>query len=111
MDFREESNTQWNFADFVLSAIANNHIRPGDYLIADNATVYHGSDTYEIIQLVLQSIGSRLIFLPAYSPELNPCELVFSIMKTYIRGKTQHTIPVWSRVLLGLAQITPQMIK
>jgi hypothetical protein len=37
---RENSNTQFNFADFVLNAIATNHIGLGDYLVIDNSAVH-----------------------------------------------------------------------
>jgi hypothetical protein len=38
-NLREQSNNQWDFAQFVFSAIECNYIRCGDILIMDNATV------------------------------------------------------------------------
>jgi hypothetical protein len=67
--YREESNDQFNFADFVLSCIAQNCFVAGDFLIVDNATMYHGSETFQIIQYALEIVGAKLIYLPAYSPE------------------------------------------
>jgi transposase len=39
----------------------------------------------------------RLAFLPAYSPELNPCELVFSLIKQDIRNLmvTREHLQAW----------------
>jgi transposase len=50
-------------------------------LIVDNAAVHYGTDINEIVIFALESVGAKLIFLPAYSPELNPCELCFAIVK------------------------------
>jgi hypothetical protein len=60
--------------DFVLAAVAGNQFENRDYLIVDNAAVHHGSDTYDLVVAALDSISCKLIFLLAYSPELNPCD-------------------------------------
>jgi len=38
----------------------------------------------------LQSINAEIHFLPTYSPENNPCELVFSKVKNFIRSSPQR---------------------
>jgi len=43
MDVRENSNTQFDFLEFVLKAILSDRLVRGDYLIVDNAAV-HGGD-------------------------------------------------------------------
>jgi len=48
---------------------------------------------------LLEEQNIALLFLPKYSPELNPCELVFAQMKSYIRG---HRSPSYSLVDLML---------
>jgi hypothetical protein len=60
LDYREESNDQFNFADFVLSCIAQNYFVAGDFLIVDNAAVHHGSETFQIIQYALEIVGAKL---------------------------------------------------
>jgi len=45
------------------------------------------------------------VYLPTYSPELNPVELVFNKMKAEIR-KTETTQNIETRILLGLSQIS-----
>ena len=37
------------------------------------------------LRLFLAATGVRLLFLPTYSPELNPCELVFAMIKNHVR--------------------------
>jgi transposase len=53
----------------------------GDVLVLDNARIHYATENRIIIAQLLDLAGVRMIFLPAYSPELNPCELVFSFVK------------------------------
>jgi len=48
-------------------------------VIIDNATVHRGDYSFPVLQDLLEAHGVHLIFLPKYSPELNPCELVVII--------------------------------
>jgi hypothetical protein len=112
IDYREDTNDQYNFLEFVLSAIAQNMFEVGDYLIINNTTVHYGTDTFDIVTNALDSVGTKLIFLLAYSPELNPCELCFSVIKQYIRKRlTSNDIPIWAKVLLATAKITTIMLE
>ena len=54
-------------------------------MILDNASI-HGSDTYQILNAMLITKKVRLKFLLKYSPELNPCELIFVKIKHIIRN-------------------------
>lgn len=47
-------------------------------LSVDNASIHHVD---KISHLIKQQAGARLFFLPPYSPDLNPCEGVFSQIK------------------------------
>jgi transposase len=111
-DYREDTNGQYNFLDFVLAKVASNQFANGDYLIVDNAAVHHGSATYDLIVKALDSVGCKLIFLPAYSPELNSCKLCFAIVKNYIRKRlTDPSIPIWSKILWALTKINFDMLR
>ena len=57
----------------------------GDYFICDNAPIHDSDDILETLDDTLTVAGVRLIFLPKYSPELNPCESVFGKVKEYLR--------------------------
>ena len=87
-DYRIQSNTQWNFVSFVWYCIKVGRFQEGDFLVVDNAAVHGGSESYPLLQLILDVAKLTLVFLPAYSPELNPCELVFNITKTHLRNHT-----------------------
>jgi transposase len=100
LDYREDTNDQYNFLDFILAAVGRNEFQNGDYLIVDNAVVHYGTDTYELVTAALELVGTKLIFLPVYSPELNPCKLCFAIIKNYIRKRmTDPNLPIWAKIL------------
>ena len=52
-------------------------LRPDDIVILDNL----GSHKAPAIRKAIQAAGARLLFLPAYSPDLNPIEQVFAKLK------------------------------
>jgi len=83
-DMREESNNQWDFLYFVHYTLESGHLMNGDYLVIDNASVHGEEESIDIFIDVLEANGVKLIYLPKYSPELNPCELVFNFIKRKI---------------------------
>ena len=53
--------------------------------------------------------GSPLIYLPKYSPDLNPIELAFSKLKAHLRKAAEHTIPrLLRRIGCTVTQFSPQ---
>lgn len=56
-------------------------LRPGQFVILDNATFHKSSKTKELIN----SAGCSLVFLPPYSPDLNPIEKFWANFKRHIR--------------------------
>lgn len=105
-DIREESNDQWDFAKFVTDCVADGDLAAGDFLIVDNASVHGGLDSIDLLLDFLEEHNITLVYLPAYSPELNPCENVFCALKTHLRQHRNHELPVWADVVEGLAKIT-----
>jgi len=57
-------------------------LQPGDIVIADNLRVHQSKNAYDAIKLR----QAELIFLPAYSPDLNPIEKMWSKIKQLLRG-------------------------
>ena len=57
-------------------------LEPGKIVIMDNATFHKSKRTQELIE----SVGSKLIFLPPYSPDLNPIEKFWSHLKRFLRN-------------------------
>jgi len=54
-------------------------------LVIDNCAVHAGEDSSTVLFSLLEAAGVKLVFLPTYSPELNPCELIFAEVKNYLR--------------------------
>ena len=56
-------------------------LKPGDVVILDNL----GSHKGKAVRRTIRNVGGRLVFLPKYSPDLNPIEQVFAKFKTLLR--------------------------
>ncbi len=56
-------------------------LKRGDVVILDNLSSHKSAYAAE----VLKSIGAWFLFLPPYSPDLNPIEMAFAKLKTLIR--------------------------
>jgi len=89
LTYREQSNTQWDWVDFVIYCCQSGHLNSGDYLIVDNAAVHGGAASWRCLMDTLNAYNVTLRYLPAYSPELNPCELVFNQVKRCIKSHRQ----------------------
>lgn len=62
-------------------------LKPGDIVVMDNLSSHKGKDVRDAIR----SAGAHRIFLPAYSPDLNPIEQVFSKLKALLRKARART--------------------
>lgn len=68
---------------------------PRDIVIADNL----GSHKGKAARSAIRSAGAKLFFLPAYSPDLNPIEMVFAKLKTLLRKADERSIDAtWRRI-------------
>ena len=57
----------------------------------------------------IRAAGAKLLFLPPYSPDLNPIEQVFAKLKTLLRKADERTIEdTWKRIGSLLDCFTPQ---
>ena len=56
-------------------------LKPGDVLILDNASFHKSKKSKELIE----AAGCRLLFLPPYSPDLNPIEKYWANLKVKVR--------------------------
>jgi transposase len=70
-------------------------LKPGDIVVADNL----GSHKNKAVRKLIRDAGAHLLFLPAYSPDLNPIEQVFAKLKTLLRKADERSIDaVWNRI-------------
>jgi len=70
-------------------------LRPGDIVVMDNLGSHKSAD----IQASIAARGASLRFLPAYSPDLNPIEMVFAKLKARLRKAAERSVnALWNRV-------------
>lgn len=75
-------------------------LKPRDIVILDNLGSHKGSG----VRAAIRAVGARLVFLPPYSPDLNPIEQVFAKLKHLLRKAAERTVEdTWRRCgeLLG----------
>ena len=63
-------------------------LRPGDIVVLDNL----GSHKGKAVRRVIRAAGARLLFLPKYSPDLNPIEQVFAKLKDALRKAAARSL-------------------
>lgn len=84
-------------------------LRPGDILIMDNLNSHKVAGVREAVSEAVSEAGARIVYLPPYSPDFNPIELVFSKFKWLLRSaecRTQEAL--WQNCGKLLDQFTPQ---
>jgi transposase len=70
-------------------------LKPGDVVILDNLS----SHKSERAETLIRNRGAWLLFLPPYSPDLNPIEMAFSKLKAYLRAAAARTIDdLWKTI-------------
>jgi transposase len=62
-------------------------LRPGDIVVMDNLAPHKSAPTLAL----LSAAGAEVLFLPAYSPDLNPIEKMWSKIKTLLRSAEART--------------------
>ena len=76
------------FLDFVIRVLLP-AITAGDVVVMDNLRVHK----HPAIRALIESRGARLLFLPPYTPELNPIEEFWSKFKYLLRSIAARTVP------------------
>lgn len=80
-------------------------LRAGQIVVLDNLSIH----TSKRVRQAIEAKGCRLLFLPAYSPDLSPIEEAFSKLKTYLRRVGARTREALQEAIVqGLATITAQ---
>jgi len=80
-------------------------LRAEDVVIMDNLPPHKSSQTLQLIQ----QVGAQVLFLPAYSPDLNPIEKMWSKLKESLRTKEARSLPTLiEAIALALERITPR---
>jgi transposase len=70
-------------------------LRLGDIVVMDNLSSHKSIEVRQIIE----AAGAKLLYLPAYSPDLNPIEQAFSKLKAHLRKAAERSIPaLWDSI-------------
>ena len=78
-------------------------LQPGQVVVADNLSSHKVAGVREAIE----ARGASLLFLPSYSPDLNPIELVFSKLKRLLRSAAARTTEaLWQAIGRLLAEFS-----
>ena len=76
-----------------------------DTVIIDNLSSHKVAGVREAIE----AVGARLLYLPPYSPDLNPIELAFAKFKTGLRKAAERTVDdLWRRIGVLINDFSPQ---
>jgi transposase len=95
-------NGEW-FLAYVQQLLVPT-LSPGDVVIMDNL----GSHKGKAVRAAIRKAKAHLIFLPPYSPDLNPIEQVFAKLKTLLRKAAERTVEAtWRRIGQLLDRFSP----
>jgi transposase len=75
-------------------------LRPGDVVVMDNLSSHKRAG----VRAAVEGAGCQLLYLPAYSPDLNPIESAFSKLKALLRKARERTVAGLQRFLCFCAE-------
>ena len=90
------------FEAFVAQVLAP-ALCPGDVVVMDNLSSHKRARTRELVE----AAGAAVLFLPPYSPDYNPIEMVFAKVKHLLRSlacRTRETL--WNAMQWVLDQVS-----
>ena len=80
-------------------------LKPGDMVIMDNLRSHKVAGVREAIE----ATGATLMFIPPYSPDLNPIEMAFAKLKALLRAKAIRTVEaLWNALGTFVDCFTPK---
>jgi transposase len=86
-----------SFRTYVESVLVPT-LRPGDVVVMDNL----GSHKGKAVRALIRAAGAKLLFLPKYSPDLNPIEQAFAKLKQLLRKAAPRTLDA---ICAGIGEI------
>lgn len=83
-------------------------LKPGQVVFMDNFTIHHNRE----VRTLIESAGCYLAYLPTYSPDYNPIEMVFSKLKAFLKkvGATQ-VADLINAIAEAVATVSPQEVR
>jgi len=91
------------FTEYVRQVLAPT-LQTGDIVVMDNLASHHAPGATEAIQ----AVGARVVFLPPYSPDFNPIEMMWSKVKQHLRSAAARTFEALCEAMgAALTHVTP----
>ena len=88
-----------------LEQVLGPKLRPGDVVVMDNLSAHKVAGVEQLIQ----AAGAELLYLPPYSPDLNPIEKAWAKLKQLLRSAKARTAEALDQAIAELLpQITPE---
>ena len=92
------------FLAYIVQGLAPT-LRSGDIVIMDNLPAHKPDAVREAIE----AAGAELLYLPPYSPDLNPIEMAFSKLKALLKKAAPRSVgALWDAIAAALRQIMPE---
>jgi len=92
------------FGAFLQKALCPT-LRPGDVVVLDNLSAHKS----QLALRLIRQAGAHVRFLPAYSPDLNPIEKMWSKVKASLRSAEARTPDTLGQAITAaLAGVTPR---
>lgn len=93
-----------SFAAYVEQVLVPT-LKQDDIVVLDNLGSHKGAG----VRRMIRAVGARVLFLPPYSPDLNPIEQVFAKLKHQMRQAAERTVEdTWRRVGALLPTFSPR---
>ena len=117
--YKSTVNILWPFQKMEKPQTGKLLVRPQQHFVAASVAhfctaVYNnlGSHKSAAVRDAIRARGARLLFLPPYSPDLNPIEQTFSMIKHWMRKARGRSVGAVHNALADIIDtITPQQCK
>jgi transposase len=83
-------------------------LKKGETIFMDNVSTHH----VDGVKQAIEARGARAVFLPAYSPDLNPIEQLFATLKSFLRKTKARTVEeLWRAIACFLKGVSKDECK
>jgi len=103
----EEATDGDIFLAFVEQVLCS-ALKPGDVVVMDNLSSHKAA----AVRLSIEKVGAELLYLPPYSPDMNPIEKAWAKLKELLRAAQARTRQALEQAIAdALKRITPDNAK
>ena len=99
-----ESATDGDVFLAYLEQVLCPKLKPGDVVVMDNLSAHKVAG----VRSLIEACGARLLYLPPYSPDLNPIEKAWSKLKQLLAWPKPAPLRRWRAQLPKLSPLLPQ---